>query len=689
MTTFINGTDIVFTNNSSNNVITLKPSSGKTLSIEGLNNLAITSATFTDLKVTNSSDLNKVSIVNGTVTDLNVTKTSSLNNAGSYSSIDTSTTGSIATYNPAVSATGGQGSTVSIDRDTIAIGNFNDQNNNVPDNFIGSVSVYRYTSGSWSLESLIKPTIATCNYLLYGNTKVYNNRLLVAGTQYSTDTGASIVYSRSGSTWSQEQDLGKPLIDCLDMSDTTICGQYGFSSYMYTRSSNVWTKKLDANIGTNSLSCACNDTYACFANNTGNGTIRVYDTTGTLVYTLTGSSNAKIGSFIYMSSEYLVSVSSSYVVIYSLTDFSISSVINISGASLTKVTLNSKDTGANTIIARSASKQYFITLLNGRWILQDPSNSTTTLSYASINSIGAYGQTLVMGNYAFSSNRGIFYINTWTTTASSSTANSVLTLNGLGLNCSSSLPIVIGSTIPSVSTNVGALVAPNGGLSSDSMYTNTLVYNSATGTNLNITNLNTTNLNLTNTTSTNIRSTNITTTNLNSTGITTNSLSCTNLFSSNLVGLICAFALSSVPTGFLYCDGSAVSRTTYSLLFSKIGTTWGVGNGSTTFNLPDLRGAFLRGTGTGTINTRSKAGPSVGAFQEDAMQTHTHTTTVTSQQGGATSYPPDTRIMSDYLRDTTISNPSYNFTSGNPSGRTASETYPYNAGVYYCIFAGV
>lgn len=60
-------------------------------------------------------------------------------------------------------------------------------------------------------------------------------------------------------------------------------------------------------------------------------------------------------------------------------------------------------------------------------------------------------------------------------------------------------------------------------------------------------------------------------------------------------GSIMAYAASTAPTGWLLCDGSAVSRTTYATLFTAISTTWGTGDGSTTFNLPDLRGQFLRG----------------------------------------------------------------------------------------------
>ncbi len=61
------------------------------------------------------------------------------------------------------------------------------------------------------------------------------------------------------------------------------------------------------------------------------------------------------------------------------------------------------------------------------------------------------------------------------------------------------------------------------------------------------------------------------------------------------------YAGSTVPAGWLECDGSAVSRTTYAALFTAISTTWGAGNGSTTFNLPDMRGKVAIGSGTGTV----------------------------------------------------------------------------------------
>jgi len=65
-------------------------------------------------------------------------------------------------------------------------------------------------------------------------------------------------------------------------------------------------------------------------------------------------------------------------------------------------------------------------------------------------------------------------------------------------------------------------------------------------------------------------------------------------------GMIMYFANNTAPTGWLTCDGLAVSRTTYSALFTAIGTVYGPGDGLTTFNLPDARGMFLRGWSSST-----------------------------------------------------------------------------------------
>lgn len=86
-------------------------------------------------------------------------------------------------------------------------------------------------------------------------------------------------------------------------------------------------------------------------------------------------------------------------------------------------------------------------------------------------------------------------------------------------------------------------------------------------------------------------------------------------------GAIIWYAKSTPPTGLLFCNGGALSRTTYSALFSVIGTTFGAGDGSTTFNLPDLRGQFIRGWDSGR---GVDSGRTFGSWQDDAFELHNH-----------------------------------------------------------------
>jgi microcystin-dependent protein len=86
-------------------------------------------------------------------------------------------------------------------------------------------------------------------------------------------------------------------------------------------------------------------------------------------------------------------------------------------------------------------------------------------------------------------------------------------------------------------------------------------------------------------------------------------------------GHISFFARSTAAAGYLKCNGAAVSRTAYSNLFSAIGTRFGVGDGSTTFNLPDLRGEFIRGFDDGRgVDT----GRVLGSWQAADNAPHNH-----------------------------------------------------------------
>ncbi len=90
-----------------------------------------------------------------------------------------------------------------------------------------------------------------------------------------------------------------------------------------------------------------------------------------------------------------------------------------------------------------------------------------------------------------------------------------------------------------------------------------------------------------------------------------------------LIGEVAAWPAAAIPSGWLECDGAAVSRTTYASLFAAIGTTFGVGDGSTTFNLPDLRGEFIRGldNGRGVDAARALGSAQTGQVGDIQMQT--------------------------------------------------------------------
>ena len=136
-------------------------------------------------------------------------------------------------------------------------------------------------------------------------------------------------------------------------------------------------------------------------------------------------------------------------------------------------------------------------------------------------------------------------------------------------------------------------------------------------------------------------------------------------------GSVVAFASNTAPSGFIKANGAAISRTTYADLFSVCGTTFGSGNGSTTFNVPDLRGEFLRGWDDARAVDNARA---FGSYQAGNVGSHTHTVTVYRYSYYGGHYSPNMNYHSEYTQNQTTDN-------GNQTG----ETRPRNVAMLYCI----
>jgi microcystin-dependent protein len=152
-------------------------------------------------------------------------------------------------------------------------------------------------------------------------------------------------------------------------------------------------------------------------------------------------------------------------------------------------------------------------------------------------------------------------------------------------------------------------------------------------------------------------------------------------------GMVAPFAMATPPAGWLVCNGSAISRTTYARLFNVIGTTWGSGDGSTTFNLPDCRGEFVRGA---DLSRGLDPGRVVGTSQDFAMQGHLHnwnisTTNVSGVSAGIAT-GGNNNIWQNPVGTTTTAVTSSPVTDGtNGAPKTAAETRPVNVAMTYCI----
>lgn len=93
------------------------------------------------------------------------------------------------------------------------------------------------------------------------------------------------------------------------------------------------------------------------------------------------------------------------------------------------------------------------------------------------------------------------------------------------------------------------------------------------------------------------------------------------------VGSVQMYAGSSAPSGWLLCDGASISRTTYASLFAVTNTTYGSGDGSTTFNLPNLRLRVVVGAGVGSYPLGSTGGSDTVTLTTNQIPSHTHSVT--------------------------------------------------------------
>lgn len=142
-------------------------------------------------------------------------------------------------------------------------------------------------------------------------------------------------------------------------------------------------------------------------------------------------------------------------------------------------------------------------------------------------------------------------------------------------------------------------------------------------------------------------------------------------FSLSLVGFVFYYCKQTPPNGWIVCDGRALSRTKYSNLFNVIGITFGSGDGSTTFNIPDLRGEFIRGYDG---NRGIDSGRVFGSLQDGTKFT-------TSRTGAR--YVSD----GDNSENVQMTNDGQSSTV-NPT-QEAIVTRPRNVALLPCIYTGV
>lgn len=150
-------------------------------------------------------------------------------------------------------------------------------------------------------------------------------------------------------------------------------------------------------------------------------------------------------------------------------------------------------------------------------------------------------------------------------------------------------------------------------------------------------------------------------------------------------GEVSAFARNTAPGGWLVCDGATVSRTVYTRLFAAIGTRFGAGNGSTTFQLPDLRGEFVRGWDAGRGVDVSRG---FGSPQDSENKLHSHPVNDPGHNHAGVPYrdrDTDRGNSSSLFSVDTEAVTATSYTGITIAGVGGSESRPRNVALLYCI----
>lgn len=164
------------------------------------------------------------------------------------------------------------------------------------------------------------------------------------------------------------------------------------------------------------------------------------------------------------------------------------------------------------------------------------------------------------------------------------------------------------------------------------------------------------------------------------------------------IGTVTSYASAIEPAGWLFCDGRAISRTLYADLFVALNIDHGAGDGIYTFNIPDLRGIFVKGAGIGTKTAADGTMLSglLGVYENDMFQGHRHIA-VNHPDYRSKTDPTSPVYLWGLSPDDNYSESANNrFGSGKPlsdgtngAPRTGNRTQPANIALNYIIFTGV